>query len=117
MDGEFALASGVASIAKLHYQIPGAVVDLTGKYSLDGKTVNFDGAVKTKATASQMLTGWKSVVAMPFDPLLKKDGAGLEVPITVRGTEDAPKLGLDIGKLGAQIFSRHKAASGDAKKP
>jgi hypothetical protein len=108
MAGDFTLADSVVAISKLHYQMPGAQVDMTGKYSLDGKTVNFDGMVRTKATASQMLTGWKSIVAMPFDPLLKKDGAGLEVPITVRGTEDAPKLGLDLGKLGAQIFSRHK---------
>jgi hypothetical protein len=117
MAGEFALLGGTADIPKLHYQIPGAVVDLTGKYSLDGKTVNFDGTVKTKATASQMLTGWKSIVAMPFDPLLKKDGAGLEVPITVRGTEDAPKLGMDLGKLGAQILSRHKGQGGNGQKP
>jgi hypothetical protein len=117
MGGEFELAGALVDIPKLHYQIPGALVDLTGKYSLDGKTVDFDGTVKTKATASQMLTGWKSIVAMPFDPLLKKDGAGLEVPITVRGTEDAPKLGLDMGKLGSQIFSRHKAADGDGQKP
>ena len=117
MGGDFALAGSVVDISKLHYQIPGAVVDMAGKYSLDGKTVNFDGTVKTKATASQMLKGWKSIVAMPFDPLLKKDGAGLEVPITVRGTEDAPKLGLDMGKLGAQIFSHHKGQAPDGQKP
>jgi hypothetical protein len=117
MDGTFALADGTVDISKLHYQIPGALVDMTGKYSLDGKTVNFDGTVKTKATASQMLTGWKSILAMPFDPLLKKDGAGLEVPITVRGTEDAPKLGLDLGKLGAQIFHHSKLQDGDSQKP
>ncbi len=45
---------------------------------------------------------------MPFDKLLKKDGAGLEVPITISGTESAPKLGLDMDKLGAQIFHRGK---------
>jgi hypothetical protein len=116
MAGDFALAGAVVDISKLHYQIPGAVVDMAGKYSLDGKTVDFDGTVKTRATASQMLTGWKSIVAMPFDPLLKKDGAGLEVPITVRGTEDAPKLGLDMGKLGAQIFSHHKGQAPDGQK-
>jgi hypothetical protein len=112
MAGDFTLADAVVGIPKLHYQMPGAQVELTGKYSLDGKTVDFDGTVKTKATASEMLKGWKSIVAMPFDPLLKKDGAGLEVPITVRGTEDAPKLGLDLGKLGAEIFSGHKGAGG-----
>ncbi|HEV2645510.1 MAG TPA: hypothetical protein VGU46_04010 [Acidobacteriaceae bacterium] len=108
MGGTFALADGVVAIPKLHYQMPGAEVNLAGKYSLDGKAMDFSGTVKTAATASQMLKGWKSLVAKPFDPLLRKDGAGLEVPITVHGTEDAPKLGLDMGKLGAEIFSRHK---------
>ena len=108
MDGSFALANAVVDVPKLNYQMPGAQVALAGKYSLDGKTFDFAGTVRTKATASQMLTGWKSIVAMPLDPLLKKNGAGLEVPITINGTESAPKLGLDLGKLGNQIMSRHK---------
>ncbi len=57
MAGNFLLADALANIPKLHYQIPGAQVDLAGKYSLDGKTLNFEGTVKTTATASQMLTG------------------------------------------------------------
>jgi hypothetical protein len=117
MGGNFVLADGVVNISRLHYQIPGAQVDVNGSYSLDGKAVDFAGTVKTKATASQMLTGWKSIVAMPFDPLLKRDGAGLEVPITVHGTEDAPKLGLDMGKLGAQIFAHHNPQDAPEKKP
>ena len=106
--GSFALANAMVDVPKLNYQMPGAEVALTGKYGLDGKTFDFGGTVRTQATASEMLTGWKSIVAMPFDKLLKKNGAGLEVPITISGTESAPKLGVDLGKLGAQIVSRHK---------
>jgi hypothetical protein len=62
-----------------------------------------------------MLTGWKSILAMPFDPLLKKNGAGLQIPIKIDGTKSDPKLGLDLGKLGKQIFSRHKDKA--AKRP
>jgi hypothetical protein len=113
IDGNFALADAMVDVPKLNYQMPGADVALKGKYGLDGKVFDFDGTVRTEATASQMLTGWKSIVAMPFDRLLKKDGAGLQVPITVSGTESAPKLGLDLDKLGAQIVSRHK----DKKQP
>jgi hypothetical protein len=108
MGGEFALADAVVSVSKLHYQMPGAEVDVTGKYSLDGERFDFSGTVRTDATASQMLTGWKSIVAMPFDKLLKKDGAGVQAPITISGTKSAPKLGLDLGKLSEQILSRHK---------
>lgn len=108
VDGGFTLANAVVNVSKLKYEMPGAQVALAGKYSLDGKTFDFAGTVRTKATASQMLTGWKSIVAMPLDPLLKKNGAGLEVPITISGTESAPKLGLNLGKLGEQIITRHK---------
>jgi hypothetical protein len=45
---------------------------------------------------------------MPFNKLLKKNGAGLEVPITISGTESAPKVGLNFGKLGSEILGRHK---------
>jgi len=109
MAGNFALANGTIAISKLNYKLPGAQVDVAGKYSLDGNTFDFDGTVRTKATASQMLTGWKSIVAMPLDPLLKKNGAGLEIPIKISGTKSDPKLGLDLSKLSAQILSQHKS--------
>jgi hypothetical protein len=116
-DGNFALANAVVDVPKLNYQMPGAQVALAGKYSLDGRTFDFAGTVRTKATASQMLTGWKSIVAMPLDPLLKKKGAGLEVPITINGTESAPKLGLDLGKLGEQILHKKQSQQAPAQKP
>jgi hypothetical protein len=115
MTGTFSLANAVIDVAKLDYQMPGAQVDVEGKYGLDGRTFDFDGTVRTRATASEMLTGWKSILAMPFDPLLKKNGAGLQIPIKIDGTKSDPKLGLDLGKLGKQIFSRHKDKA--AKRP
>ena len=74
---------------------------------------DFAGTARTQATASQMLTGWKSILAMPLDRLLKKDGAGLEVPIKISGTKSRPKLGLDLDKL----FSRAKEAAPQAQSP
>jgi hypothetical protein len=38
---------------------------------------------------------------LPFDRLLKKNGAGLQVPIRISGTRSAPKLNLDFDKLFA----------------
>ncbi len=108
IDGNFALANAVVDIPKLNYEMPGAQVGLAGKYSLDGDTFDFSGTVRTQATASQMLTGWKSIVAMPFDKLLKKDGAGTEIPVTVSGTRSDPKFGVNLGKLTDQIFRRNK---------
>ena len=48
-------------------------------------TFEFHGKVRTEATASQMTTGWKSLLLTPFDGLLKKNGVGLELPIKVTG--------------------------------
>jgi hypothetical protein len=64
-----------------------------------------ESGVKKQSGANK--TGKKPRIA--FDSLLKRNGAGLEAPISISGTESAPKLGLDLGKLGQQIMSRHKA--------
>jgi hypothetical protein len=117
MSGSFVLANATLDVSNLKYQMPGTQVDLAGKYSLDGQKFDFDGTVRTQATASQMLTGWKSILAMPFDPLLKKNGAGLEVPIKIDGTRSDPKFGIELGKLGKQITSRHKDREAQAPEP
>ncbi len=44
--------------------------------------------------ASQMVTGWKSVLLTPFDPLFKKHGKGLELPISISGRGNDVKFGL-----------------------
>ncbi len=108
MDGNFALASAVLNVPKLHFEMPGAAVDVAGNYSLDGDTFDFAGTARTDATASQMLTGWKSILTKPFDKLLEKNGAGVEVPVTISGTRSAPKFGVDAGKLLDQIKARFK---------
>lgn len=112
MSGDFSLASAVLNISKLHFEMPGAAIDVAGKYSLDGNTFNFAGTASTTATASQMLTGWKSLLAKPFDKLLEKNGAGVEVPITISGTRSAPQFGVDRSKLLDQIKDRFKKDGG-----
>ena len=59
-------------------------------------TFEFHGKVRTEATASQMTTGSKSLLLTPFDGLLKKNGAGLELPIKVTGTRSMYDLRLDF---------------------
>ena len=108
MGGRFVLANAMVDVPDLNFKMPGAELNLVGKYSLDGETFDFGGTVRTKATASAMLTGWKSILAIPFDPLLQKHGAGLEVPVKISGTRSEPKFGLDFGKLAGEIFGRNK---------
>ena len=94
MEANFNLAHGVMLVDGLKYQIPGALVLMNGVYSNDGKIFEFKGHVRTDATASQMVTGWKSILLMPLDKYLKKDGAGLQLPIEVSGTEGDVHFGL-----------------------
>jgi hypothetical protein len=122
MSGKFLLANGVLHAPDLDYEMPGAQVHLEGDYSLNGEIFEFGGTVRTDATASQMLTGWKSKLMKPFDGLLKKDGAGVEVPVKVSGTKSEPKFGVDLDKMGLGFLSKHKdqsqpAPSGNGKPP
>jgi hypothetical protein len=96
MSAQFSLAHGLMSVNDLDYQIPGALVLLNGVYSMDGNLFEFKGHVRTDATASQMVTGWKSWLLKPVDPFLKKNGAGLELPISISGTQSDVHFGLAL---------------------
>lgn len=96
MSATFSLAHGLMSVHDLHYQIPGALVMLNGVYSTDGNVFDFRGRVRTDATASQMVTGWKSWLLRPVDPFLRKNGAGLELPISISGTQGDVHFGLAL---------------------
>jgi hypothetical protein len=97
--GEFAMDHGAFHFSRLEYTLPGATVAMTGVYSLDGKTFDFRGKVRTKATLSGMVAApWKKWLLKAVDPFFRKNGVGAEIPIKVTGTEGAPKFGLDFGK-------------------
>jgi hypothetical protein len=97
MVGEFAMSKGQLSFKRLDYTLPGATVDLTGLYSLDGQQFDFAGKVRTQAKVSNMVASrWKSLMLKPVDPFFKKDGAGAVIPVKITGTRSAPKFGLDL---------------------
>jgi hypothetical protein len=93
------LAGGVVTLPNLKYSVPGAEIDLAGKYGLEGSTLNFKGTAKTDATVSQMVGGWKGMLLKPADRLFKTDRAGTDVPIHIDGTEQDPHFGVDFGRL------------------
>jgi hypothetical protein len=97
MSGTYRLSDGRISFSKLRFQMAGAQVNLTGKYSLDGNEFDFRGKARMHAKLSHMVTGWKSVLLKPVDPLLSKHGAGTEIPVKVSGTRSEPHFGLDFG--------------------
>jgi AsmA-like C-terminal region len=96
LSGRFSQAVAVMQIPELNYEMPGAQVLMNGQIQLVESTYEFHGTVRTQATASQMTTGWKSLLLTPFDKLLKKNGAGLELPIKVTGTRSTYDLRLDF---------------------
>ena len=67
LTGRFSQADGVVDVSELHYEMPGAQVQMEGKIELVPSTFEFHGKVRTQATASQMTTGWKRLVLTPFD--------------------------------------------------
>ena len=96
MSGSFSQADAMLRVSELKFEMPGAQVQMEGKIELVGSTFEFHGKVRTEATVSQMTTGWKSLLLGPFDKLLKKNGAGAELPIMVTGTHSTYDLRLDF---------------------
>jgi hypothetical protein len=105
MEGDFELGGGVVKLPALTYTVPGATIQLTGTYGIEGGALNFIGDAKMQATVSQMVGGWKGLLLTPLDHYLKKDGAGTEIPIHIRGTREQPEFGIDFDRM------RNKPAS------
>jgi hypothetical protein len=99
MQSDFTMAGGVITLPDLKYTVPGAEIDLNGTYGVDGGALDFAGTAKTQATISQLVGGWKGMLLKPADRLLKKDGAGMEVPIHIDGTPESPKFGIDFDRM------------------
>jgi hypothetical protein len=99
LTGRFTQANAVVDVSELAMTLPGATGELTGRYSLDGQRFDFRGLIRTQATASQMTTGLASKLLRPFDALLARNGAGLELPITISGTKSSPRFGIDTKRL------------------
>ena len=94
----FSLHKGVFTYKALSFHVQGASVKLDGTHSLRSKAVDLNGVVLLDATMSETMTGYKSWLLKPFDGLLKKDGAGTRLVISVAGSQDQPKIALDVGK-------------------
>ncbi|MBK5298195.1 MAG: hypothetical protein JJE40_13645 [Vicinamibacteria bacterium] len=99
MRGRYTLKNGVLRFSRLRFGVRGALVQLSGYYVLRGGALDFRGSVRLEARASQTMTGWKSLLARAFDPLLAKDGAGTVLPIRITGTAKQPKFGVEMKKI------------------
>ena len=98
MSTKFELLNGQLTYQGLSFNVQGANVRMNGTHSLRSKSLNLAGEVLLEATVSQTMTGYKSWLLKPFDPLFRKNGAGTRLAIRVQGTQDQPKVGLEIAK-------------------
>jgi hypothetical protein len=98
MATKFSLTNGVFTYQGLSFNVEGAAIKLDGTHSLRSKSVALSGVVLLDATVSKTQTGFKSWLLKPLDPLFRKKGAGTRLAITVTGTQDQPKIGLELGK-------------------
>jgi hypothetical protein len=77
--------------------MPGARVNVNGRFVMKSEALDFRGTVRLDAKLSQLTTGVKSFFLRVVDGLFRHDDITV-VPITIGGTADTPKVGLDFGK-------------------
>jgi uncharacterized protein involved in outer membrane biogenesis len=95
--GRFTVVNAAAEFSSLTFSVPGAAVELAGRYGLRDELIDFKGKLKMQATLSQVAGGGvKGFFLKAFDPFFKKPGAGMVLPIKISGTRKAPKFGLDM---------------------
>ncbi len=93
----FAFEHAAATFSSLTFSVPGAAVELAGRYGLRDEQMDFRGRLKMQAPLSEVAGGGvKGFFLKAFDPFFKKPGAGMVLPIKIAGTRKAPKFGLDM---------------------
>jgi hypothetical protein len=111
MRGDFKLGSGTLSLPNLAFTVPGADVELSGTYGLNGGALDFTGVARLEAPVSKIVGGWKGLLLKPADRFFKKEGAGTAVPIHIRGTRKNPDFGVDLNRLKGSSPERPGAKS------
>ena len=96
--GRFVVENAAVTFSSLTFSVPGAAVELAGRYGMRDEQIDFKGKLKMQASLSQVVAGggMKGFFLKAFDPIFKKDGAGMVLPIKIAGTRKAPKFGLDF---------------------
>ena len=95
--GRFVVENAAARFSSLTFSVPGAAVQLAGRYGLRDEQIDFRGKLRMQATLSQVAGGGiKGFFLKAFDPFFKKPNVGMELPIKIAGTRKNPKFGLDM---------------------
>lgn len=94
--GRFVMRDASIRFSQLTFAVPGAIVQLAGRYNLRSETIDFAGDLLLDATLAEMTTGVKSIAARIAQPLFRRPGGGSKLPIRISGTRSKPTFGLDI---------------------
>jgi hypothetical protein len=93
--GQFKMGEGVLALPLVTFDVPGAVVEMTGRYAMVPETIDFSGNLFMDAKISETMTGWKAMLLKVADPLFRKNGRTV-IPLKVSGSRNDPKFGLDV---------------------
>lgn len=103
----FVVEHAAARFSSLTFSVPGATVELAGRYGLRDELMDFRGKLKLQATLSQVAGGGvKGFFLKAFDPFFRKPDAGMVLPIKIAGTRKNPKFGLDMFNGSSRTPSR-----------
>jgi hypothetical protein len=95
----FQLGNGRLSLPSLTFAVPGAKVELSGRYALKPETLDFSGRLLMDAKVSETQTGLKSLLLKVVDPFFNRRGGGSVIPIHVRGPRSDPDFGIDMRRV------------------
>ena len=95
--GTFKMRDGAIHFSDVTFAMPGARVSVNGQYMMESEALDFRGVVRLDAKLSQLTTGARAFFLRIVDGLFRHDDITV-VPITIGGTADKPKVGLDFGK-------------------
>lgn len=96
--GRFVMHRGTIRFSNVSFAVPGARVDVAGTYVVKSESLDFRGTVKLDARLSELTTGAKSTFLKLVDPIFRHKNVTV-VPITIGGTADQPKFGLDVKRV------------------
>jgi hypothetical protein len=96
--GRFALRGAALSFSDLTFAVPGAIVQLAGRYQLEAETLDFTGHLLLDASLRDTTSGFKAVLALIAQPFFRRPGGGSRLPIRIVGTRAKPQFGLDMKK-------------------
>jgi hypothetical protein len=95
--GRFVMRGGAIQFSKLTFAVPGAKIDLAGRYTIRSEALDFRGTVRLDAKLSELTTGVKSFLLKIIDPLVRRKNVTV-IPVTIKGTAGDPDFGLDVGR-------------------